>query len=63
MGFDNSGSWVLTTMEIGLGFDEIGVGVTTVEIGMVQIDGWQDWRGGDRWVARLVDWVLILLEF
>ena len=40
MGFDNSGSWVLTTVVIGLGFDEIGVGVTTVEIGVVQIDGW-----------------------
>ena len=51
MGFDNSGSWVLTTVEIGLGFDEIGVGVTTVEIGVVQIDGWRDWRGGDRWIG------------
>ena len=46
MGFDDGGSWVLTTVEIGVGFDEIGVGVD---------------NGGDWWVARLVDWVLILL--
>ena len=51
MGFDNSGSWVLTTVEIGFGFDEISVGVTTVEIGVVQIDGWRDWRGEDRWIG------------
>ena len=41
MGFDDDGSWILTTVEIGVGFNEIGVGVTTVEIG-----GWQDkWIG------------------
>ena len=64
VGFDNSGSWVLTTVVIGLGFDEIGVGVTTVEIGVVQIDGWWDCRGGDRWIGFLFFyefWVLILL--
>ena len=41
MGFDDNGLWVLTIMEIGMGFDEIGVGVTTVEIG-----GWRD-----RWIG------------
>ena len=46
MGFDDSGLWVLTTVEIGVGFDEIGVSVD---------------NSGDWWVARLVDWVLILL--
>ena len=40
MGFDDGGSWVLTTMEIGVGFDEIGMGVD---------------NGGDRWVARSVE--------
>ena len=33
MGFDDGGSWVLTT----------------VEIGVVEIDGWQNWSGGDQW--------------
>ena len=43
VGFDDGGSWVLTTMEIGVGFDEIGMGV----------DNGGDRRGGDWWVARL----------
>ena len=46
MGFDDNGLWVLTIMEIGMGFDEIGVGVTTVEIGVVEIGGWRD-----RWIG------------
>ena len=52
MGFDDCGSWVLTTVEIDVGFDEIGVGVTTVEIGVVEISGWRDWCGGDQWQGR-----------
>ena len=47
MGFDDDGSWVLTTMEIGVSFDEIGVGVTMVGIDIVEIDGWRDWHGRD----------------
>ena len=38
MDFDNGGSWVLTTVEITMGFDEINMGVN---------------NGGDRWEARL----------
>ena len=53
--------WVLTTMEIGVSFDEIGVGVTMVGIDKVEIDGWRDWHGRDWWVVRSVDWVLTLL--
>ena len=41
MGFDDGGSWVLTTVEI----DEIGV----AEIGV-----WRDSCGRDQWVARFV---------
>ena len=33
MGFDAGRSWVLTTVEIDVGFDEISMGVTTVEMG------------------------------
>ena len=33
MGFDDGGSWVLMT----------------VEIGMVEIDGWKNWSGGNQW--------------
>lgn len=43
MGFDDGGLWVLMTVEIGVGFDKIGVGVDN--------DG--DRHGGDRRVARL----------
>ena len=56
MGFNDGGSWVLTMVGIGVGFDEIGV----------DVDNGGDWRGGDRWVVRLawrrsVDSILILL--
>ena len=61
VGFDDGGLWVLTTVEIGMDFDKIGVGVTTVDISVVEIGGWRDWCGEDRWVGRSVDWVLILL--
>ena len=39
--------------DLGVGFDEIDMGV----------DNGGDWRGGDRWVARSVDRVLIFYEF
>ncbi|KAF3955360.1 hypothetical protein CMV_019416 [Castanea mollissima] len=39
MGFDDGGLWVLTTVEISVGFDKIGVDFD---------------NDGDRWVARLV---------
>ena len=42
MGFNDGGSWVLTMVEIDVGFDKINVGVTIVEIGMVEIGGWRD---------------------
>ena len=42
MGFNDDGSWVLTMVEIDVGFDKINVGVTIVEISMMEIGGWRD---------------------
>ena len=56
MGFNDDGSWVLTMVEIDVGFDKINVGVTIVEISMMEIGGWRD-----QWIGFCYEfWVLIL---